>query len=56
MAMTKGFKPNKYNPVFSPISAAVIQTISIPSAAAYSPLTCPRYPYTEENALAVDES
>jgi len=28
-------KPNVYNPRFSPISAAIIQRISIPSAAGY---------------------
>jgi|SRR5215208_5700700 len=28
-------KPNVYKPIFSPISAAIIQRISIPSAAGY---------------------
>jgi hypothetical protein len=28
-------KPNVYNPIFSPISAAMIQIISIPSATGY---------------------
>jgi hypothetical protein len=50
MAMPKGLNPTN-NPAFSPISAAVIQKISIPSAAAYSPFTCPRYPNTEEKCV-----
>jgi hypothetical protein len=34
IAMPNGLNPNKYRLVFSPISAAAIHRISIPSAAA----------------------